>query len=291
MSAHRYAGPRHQRPAGPRHAKPTPPGLAHRTVASTGLAAALVAGEGISLAVSAGSASATPASAFAQLRMCESSGNYATNTGNGYYGAYQFDLQTWHGLGYPGLPSQASPATQDQAAQTLFQNRGWEPWPACSAKLGLVDDRTASRSVSRPPLAPVSTPVASPVATPVSAPVTAPVSAPVSAPVVAPVARQLPVVAPASAASASTPSGASSVVAAPTTWDGHYLTTRDISSVRADVKAWQQQMTAAGYPLAVDGQYGPASAAATSAFEAAKGLHVEHPGIVGPQVWTALFAS
>ena len=30
-----------------------------------------------------------------KLRQCESGGNYAINTGNGYYGAYQYDLQTW----------------------------------------------------------------------------------------------------------------------------------------------------------------------------------------------------
>ena len=74
---------------------------------------------------------------FARLRLCESGGSYSTNTGNGYYGAYQFDLGTWHGLGYSGLPSDASAAIQDAAAATLQAQRGWSPWPACSAKLGL----------------------------------------------------------------------------------------------------------------------------------------------------------
>jgi len=32
-------------------------------------------------------------------RMCESGGNYATNTGNGFYGAYQFTISTWHWAG------------------------------------------------------------------------------------------------------------------------------------------------------------------------------------------------
>lgn len=74
---------------------------------------------------------------WAALRQCESGGNYAENTGNGYYGAYQFSLSTWQGLGYSGLPSNASPATQDAAAQQLQASSGWSPWPACSAKLGL----------------------------------------------------------------------------------------------------------------------------------------------------------
>lgn len=50
-----------------------------------------------------------------KLRMCESHGNYQTNTGNGYYGAYQFSLSTWHRIGYSGRPDQASPGMQDQA--------------------------------------------------------------------------------------------------------------------------------------------------------------------------------
>lgn len=85
---------------------------------------------------------------LARLRQCESGGNYKTNTGNGYYGAYQFDLRTWQGLGYPGRPDQASPATQDEAARKLYQQRGWKPWPACSKKLGLVDRRSSSTASS-----------------------------------------------------------------------------------------------------------------------------------------------
>lgn len=74
---------------------------------------------------------------WAALRQCESGGDYATDTGNGYYGAYQFSLQTWHGLGYPGLPSDASPAVQDAAASRLEARSGWGQWPACSRRLGL----------------------------------------------------------------------------------------------------------------------------------------------------------
>jgi hypothetical protein len=52
---------------------------------------------------------------LSKLRQCESGGNYQTNTGNGYYGAYQFSLGTWQRLGYSGLPSNAPPSVQDQA--------------------------------------------------------------------------------------------------------------------------------------------------------------------------------
>jgi hypothetical protein len=69
-----------------------------------------------------------------RLRMCESHNNYRDNTGNGYYGAYQFALQTWEDLGMTGRPDQAAPAVQDYAAKVLHARAGWSPWPACSAR-------------------------------------------------------------------------------------------------------------------------------------------------------------
>lgn len=76
-------------------------------------------------------------SVWAALRKCESNGNYAINTGNGYYGAYQFAAGTWRKLGYSGLPHEAAPAVQDEAARKLQAQQGWGPWPACTRKLGL----------------------------------------------------------------------------------------------------------------------------------------------------------
>lgn len=72
------------------------------------------------------------------LRGCESGGNYRANTGNGFYGAYQFDYGTWRGLGYAGVASDAPPWKQDEAVVRLHAQRGWEPWPACSRALGLA---------------------------------------------------------------------------------------------------------------------------------------------------------
>jgi LysM repeat protein len=66
---------------------------------------------------------------LARVRMRESGGNYADNTGNGYYGAYQFSLSTWESVGGIGLPSSASPAEQDALAQKLYSERGCSPWP------------------------------------------------------------------------------------------------------------------------------------------------------------------
>ena len=66
---------------------------------------------------------------MARVRMRESGGNYADNTVNGYYGAYQFSLGTWESVGGTGLPSNASPAEQDQLAEKLYGERGCSPWP------------------------------------------------------------------------------------------------------------------------------------------------------------------
>ncbi len=68
---------------------------------------------------------------WAALRRCESGGNYATNSGNGFYGAYQFDLQTWQSVGGTGLPSDAPPWEQDARARALYAARGDAPWPIC----------------------------------------------------------------------------------------------------------------------------------------------------------------
>jgi hypothetical protein len=73
---------------------------------------------------------------FACIRQEESGGSYAENTGNGYYGAYQFDPATWSSLGYSGRPDQAPPAAQDAAAQKLYSERGFAPWPSTSRACG-----------------------------------------------------------------------------------------------------------------------------------------------------------
>ncbi len=74
---------------------------------------------------------------WSALANCESGGNYSENSGNGYYGAYQFSQQTWNSLGYSGNPADASPAEQDAAAQALQASGGWSQWPSCSSQLGL----------------------------------------------------------------------------------------------------------------------------------------------------------
>ena len=65
------------------------------------------------------------------IAACESGGNPATNTGNGFYGKYQFTQSTWNSVGGSGNPAAASEAEQDQRAAMLYAREGRSPWPNC----------------------------------------------------------------------------------------------------------------------------------------------------------------
>jgi resuscitation-promoting factor RpfB len=88
--------------------------------------------------VGTASAYATGDTVWDALAECESGGNWAINTGNGYYGGLQFNLGTWQSYGGTGLPSDASRETQIAIATKLRDaSGGYGAWPACSASLGL----------------------------------------------------------------------------------------------------------------------------------------------------------
>jgi hypothetical protein len=65
------------------------------------------------------------------IAACESGGNPATDTGNGFYGKYQFTLSTWQSVGGTGNPAGASEAEQDRRAAMLYAREGASPWPVC----------------------------------------------------------------------------------------------------------------------------------------------------------------
>jgi len=67
-----------------------------------------------------------------QLRQCESGDNYSANTGNGFYGAYQFGYSTWRSMGTEfAVASDAPPWVQDAEALRLYNMEGSSPWPNC----------------------------------------------------------------------------------------------------------------------------------------------------------------
>jgi hypothetical protein len=74
------------------------------------------------------------------LAQCEATGNWAINTGNGFYGGLQFTQSTWLAFGGGAYASRADLATREQqiaVAQNVQAGQGWGAWPACSARLGL----------------------------------------------------------------------------------------------------------------------------------------------------------
>jgi uncharacterized protein YabE (DUF348 family) len=69
---------------------------------------------------------------------CESGGNWAINTGNGYYGGLQFNISTWISNGGGAYASRADLATRAQqiaVATNLYNARGSSPWPVCGKRL------------------------------------------------------------------------------------------------------------------------------------------------------------
>jgi hypothetical protein len=105
-----------------------------RRVINTAATCALVVGAPLALA---GDAQAAPPGAWDRIAQCESGGNWAINTGNGYYGGLQFALQTWRGHGGKGMPHRASRAAQIRVAERVLTTQGWKAWPVCSRKAGL----------------------------------------------------------------------------------------------------------------------------------------------------------
>ena len=83
-----------------------------------------------------GTASADSGVNWDAIAKCESGGNWAINTGNGYYGGLQFSPATWKSNGGTGMPHQASREEQIRVAENVLQSQGIGAWPTCGAKAG-----------------------------------------------------------------------------------------------------------------------------------------------------------
>ena len=233
-----------------RHARPS---KAAPALLAGGLTATLAVAD-VTLAAGAASAGGSVAQ-FERLASCESGGNWAINTGNGYYGGLQFNLATWRGVGMGGYPHQASKAQQIAAGQKLHSQRGWKPWPSCSRKLGLSGNGGYAGSGAET------------------------LAAAASRTDAASRTRRAAPAAPALARTAVAPA-----------FDGHVMTVADVRTRRAATRLWQQQMTRRGYPLVADGLFGRRSSAAAAAFARAKGLPTAR-GTVDAALWTATWTA
>jgi resuscitation-promoting factor RpfA len=117
-----------------RHRRPS---KARRFVAVAG---AVGAGVTIPL-MSATGASAASVGTWDAVAMCESTGNWAINTGNGFYGGLQFTQSTWQAFGgtqYAPRADLATKAQQIATAEKVLAAQGPGAWPVCSVKAGLT---------------------------------------------------------------------------------------------------------------------------------------------------------
>jgi len=117
----------------PKHA------LRSKSFTRRAIATAAIAGGAIAVPVMmAGSASADSVN-WTAIANCESSGDWAANTGNGFYGGLQFTESTWLAYGggsYATYPYQASEADQITVAEAVLAGQGIGAWPVCGAYSG-----------------------------------------------------------------------------------------------------------------------------------------------------------
>lgn len=77
--------------------------------------------------------------AWDAVAQCESGGNWAINSGNGYFGGVQFDQNTWErqgGLRYAQRADLATREEQIAIAEVTRARQGWGAWPVCSGRVG-----------------------------------------------------------------------------------------------------------------------------------------------------------
>ena len=88
------------------------------------------------MAVAFGSAATAHADSvnWDAVAACESGGNWAINTGNGYYGGLQFSMGTWHSNGGSGSPHAASREEQIRVAENVLRSQGIGAWPTCGGR-------------------------------------------------------------------------------------------------------------------------------------------------------------
>ena len=116
-----------------RHSKKTT-STGKKALAGSAAAAALAG-------IVAPQATAAPDSDWDKLAQCESGGNWAINTGNGYYGGLQFNPQTWQANGggeFAATADQASREQQIAVAENVLATQGAGAWPNCGGPVAGV---------------------------------------------------------------------------------------------------------------------------------------------------------
>ena len=212
-----------------RHRKPTTSAVNVAKIAFTG---AVIGGGSLALA---GQAGAATDGEWDQVASCESGGNWAINTGNGYQGGLQFSSGTWasHGGGqYAPAAHMATKEEQIAVAERVLASQGKGAWPVCGGPLSgstprnvveepqALDDPDVNGELPPPPPIDPFAPPPPPESAPIDAlsaplPDAPPPPPPLDAPLPPPPARQAPVVDAALDAAASATARRRSAVEAP----------------------------------------------------------------------------
>ncbi|MGW1893175.1 transglycosylase family protein [Streptomyces sp. NPDC002004] len=132
----------------------------HRRPSKATRVAALVGVTGVAVAaplVAAGSASAATTSEWDAVAQCESGGNWAINTGNGYYGGLQFSASTWSAYGGSAYASTADKASKEQqiaVGEKVLAAQGKGAWPNCGTGLSGASPQQSAPAPAPKPSAP-----------------------------------------------------------------------------------------------------------------------------------------
>ncbi|MCG7593204.1 transglycosylase family protein [Mycobacterium sp. PSTR-4-N] len=128
-----------------RHRKPTTSSVSVAKIAVTG---AVIGGGSLALAGTAGAATDNE---WDRVASCESGGNWAINTGNGYQGGLQFSPSTWSGHGGGEFAPAAHLATKDEqiaVAERVLATQGKGAWPTCGGPLSAATPRNVVAEVA-----------------------------------------------------------------------------------------------------------------------------------------------
>jgi resuscitation-promoting factor RpfA len=130
-----------------RHRKATNSAVSVAKIAFTG---AVIGSGGLALA---GHAGAATDGEWDQVAHCESGGNWAINTGNGYQGGVQFSPSTWSAHGGGEFAPAANMATKEEqiaVAERVLATQGRGAWPVCGRGLSGATPRNVVADAPAP---------------------------------------------------------------------------------------------------------------------------------------------
>jgi hypothetical protein len=130
-----------------RHRKATSSAVSVAKIAFTG---AVIGSGGLALA---GQAGAATDGEWDTVAHCESGGNWAINTGNGYQGGVQFSPSTWSAHGGGEFAPAANMATKEEqiaVAERVLGTQGRGAWPVCGRGLSGSTPRNVVADAPQP---------------------------------------------------------------------------------------------------------------------------------------------